>query len=76
MELSVKDNGLGFSEEKKDLIFKQFTRLEKEVEGTGIGLYLVKRIVENEGGKITVNSKLGEGSEFKVYLKLQAANLN
>jgi two-component system phosphate regulon sensor histidine kinase PhoR len=71
LHLCIKDNGLGISSEKKDLIFTQFTRLEKEVEGTGIGLYLVKRILENEGGKIEVNSRVGEGSEFKVYLKLK-----
>jgi two-component system, OmpR family, phosphate regulon sensor histidine kinase PhoR len=69
VQLSVKDNGMGIADAEKDLIFDQFTRLEKGVEGTGIGLYLVKKIVENEGGKILVDSKVGVGSEFKVYLK-------
>ena len=67
--ISVKDNGLGISDEKKDLLFTPYTRIEKQVEGTGIGLYLIKKIVENAGGKIFFNSKLGEGSEFKIYLK-------
>jgi two-component system phosphate regulon sensor histidine kinase PhoR len=69
VRLSVKDNGLGIAEDKKDQVFEQFTRIEKHGEGTGIGLYLVKRIVENAGGKIVLESKLGEGSEFIVYLK-------
>ena len=72
VQISVKDNGLGMDEDKIDLIFEPFTRFEKEVEGTGIGLYLVKKIVENEGGKIIVNSKIGKGSEFKVLLKPKA----
>jgi two-component system phosphate regulon sensor histidine kinase PhoR len=69
VRLSVKDNGLGIAEDKKGQVFEQFSRIEKHVEGTGIGLYLVRRIVENAGGKIVLESKLGEGSEFIVYLK-------
>jgi two-component system, OmpR family, phosphate regulon sensor histidine kinase PhoR len=69
VKITVKDNGLGIAAEKKDLVFTPFTRLEKETEGTGIGLYLVKKIVENQGGKISINSKPDEGSEFIVYLK-------
>lgn len=72
VQIAVKDNGLGIAEEKKNLIFTPFTRFEKETEGTGIGLYLVKKIVENAGGEIIVNSKPGEGSEFIVYLKPKA----
>jgi signal transduction histidine kinase len=67
--LEVKDNGLGIKEEYKDKIFSMFKRLHDHVEGTGVGLYIVKRIVENSGGKIEVESKLGEGSVFKIYLK-------
>ena len=68
IEISVKDNGLGIAEEKMDLLFTPYSRFEKRVEGAGIGLYLVKKIIENEGGKIRVNSKYGEGSEFIVSL--------
>ncbi len=67
--LSVKDNGLGIKEDQKEEIFSQFTRIVKTVEGTGIGLYLVKKIVNNVGGKIEVDSVINEGSEFKIYLK-------
>jgi PAS domain S-box-containing protein len=64
---SIKDNGLGFDISKKDKVFSMFRRLHSHVEGTGIGLYMVKRIVENAGGSIEVESKIDEGTEFKVY---------
>lgn len=67
--ISVKDNGLGIHKNHKDKIFTMFKRLHDHVEGSGIGLYLVKRIVDNSGGKIEVNSEVGVGSTFKVYLK-------
>lgn len=67
--LSVKDNGLGIADKEKDQLFTPYTRFKKRVEGTGIGLYLVKKIIENEGGKIIIQSQEGEGTEFKVYLK-------
>jgi len=69
VQLSVKDNGIGIPAEQQEHIFDQYTRLKKEVEGTGIGLYLVKKILENAEGKIKIHSKPGEGSEFIVYLK-------
>lgn len=67
--LTVTDNGIGISEENKKIIFTPFTRFEKKLDGTGIGLYLVKKILENEGGKIILKSEPGIGSEFHVYLK-------
>ncbi len=67
--ISVKDNGLGIAADQIDQIFLKFTRIQKDVEGTGIGLYLVKKIIDNHGGRIEVSSTLGEGSKFKVYLK-------
>src|SRR5690554_1062463 len=68
IHISVEDNGLGISKDKIDLLFVPYSRLEKKVEGTGIGLYLVKKLIENEGGKIEVESELGIGSIFKVKL--------
>lgn len=67
--LSVSDNGLGIKEEYIPKIFQMFKRVHSHVEGTGIGLYLVKRITENAGGKIVVESRENEGSVFKIYFK-------
>ncbi|HEX8549120.1 MAG TPA: PAS domain-containing sensor histidine kinase [Cytophagaceae bacterium] len=67
--LIVKDNGLGMDLKKDNKIFTMFKRLHDHVEGTGIGLYLVKRIIDNAGGRIEVESKVGEGTTFRVYLK-------
>jgi len=69
IHLTVRDNGIGIAEEKQNLLFKPYSRLERKVDGTGIGLYLIKRIVENAGGKILVDSRCGEGSEFTVMLR-------
>lgn len=67
--LSIKDNGLGFDPKDKAKIFGMFKRLHDHVEGSGVGLYIVKRIIENYGGKIDVDSQPGKGSLFKVYFK-------
>lgn len=66
--LAVRDNGLGFYEEEKEKIFGMYKRLHSHVEGTGIGLYIVKRVIQNSGGRIEVDSKPGEGTTFRVYL--------
>ena len=65
--LEVSDNGLGIDLARQDQLFALFQRLHDHVEGSGIGLYMVKRMVENAGGKITVRSQVGEGSCFSVY---------
>ena len=65
----VKDNGIGMDPNNIQKIFSLFKRLHSHVEGTGIGLYIVKRIIDNMGGKIEVESTVGEGSTFKIYFK-------
>lgn len=62
----VSDNGLGIDPKFKDRVFELFERLDKRVPGTGIGLAIVKRIVEFHGGRIWVESTgvPGEGSRF------------
>jgi len=67
--LTITDNGLGVAAEHLGKMFQMFKRLHNHVEGTGIGLYIVKRIVDNAGGKIEVQSELGKGTTFKIYLK-------
>jgi signal transduction histidine kinase len=49
-------------------LFGMFQRFHDHVEGTGIGLYMVKRMVENAGGRIEVHSQLGVGTTFFVHL--------
>ena len=69
--ISVKDNGIGIEENKLEAIFSKYYRLENAIEGSGIGLYLVKEIVRNAGGKVLVESQLDKGTEFQVYLKTE-----
>jgi PAS domain S-box-containing protein len=67
--VEVKDNGLGILEQNLTKIFGMFKRGHDHVEGSGIGLYIVKKIIENAGGKIEVTSKVDQGSTFTVYFK-------
>ncbi len=66
--LEVQDNGLGLTSAQQSKLFGLFQRLHAHVEGTGVGLYMVKRIVENAGGTIQVQSEPGVGSTFTVHL--------
>ena len=68
--IEIQDNGIGFDQQHAEKIFKMFVRLHgpSEYSGTGIGLSIVKKVIENHEGLITVESNLGEGSNFKVYL--------
>ncbi|MGI4735881.1 MAG: PAS domain-containing protein [Janthinobacterium lividum] len=66
--LDVQDNGLGLDLTKgQDKLFAMFQRLHTHVEGTGLGLYMVKKMVENVGGRLAVQSELDQGSTFRVY---------
>ncbi|SDK44028.1 PAS domain S-box-containing protein [Catalinimonas alkaloidigena] len=68
--LEVEDNGLGMKEENIPKVFSMFKRLHTHVEGSGVGLYLVKRIVDNAGGKVEVESEEGVGTTFRVLLPM------
>jgi signal transduction histidine kinase len=68
LNLSVKDNGIGIREEYKEKIFEMFFRATDKSVGTGLGLYVVKEIVEKLGGTIEVKTNVGQGSEFNVVL--------
>lgn len=60
----VRDNGIGIDPQYKDKVFGLFSKLDAQSEGTGVGLALVKRIVEAHGGKIWLESELGHGASF------------
>lgn len=73
------DNGIGIDLTRdKDKLFQPFVRLKNDLktDGTGIGLFMVKRMLESNGGKIQINSVLGEGSEFVVQIKSKGNNNN
>lgn len=69
------DNGIGFEQEYATKIFEIFQRLhgKNEYSGTGIGLAICKRIMENHKGFITAHSKLGEGSVFNVFFPVRTS---
>lgn len=69
-QFSIQDNGIGISEQYFDQIFGLFQRLhtQDEYEGTGIGMAIVKKAVEEHGGNIWLESKVGEGTVFKFIL--------
>lgn len=76
VSLAVTDNGKGISAEDIPKLFRRFNRLESalvsHVPGTGLGLYLTKKIIEMHGGTITVESKEGIGSTFTINLPLES----
>jgi PAS domain S-box-containing protein len=64
--LKVQDNGLGMNEPQQARLFQLFQRMHTHVEGSGLGLYMVKKIVENAGGTIGVESQVAVGTTFLV----------
>ena len=72
VRIDVKDNGIGIKEEEQPKIFGRFYRSPEvsESEGVGIGLYLARQIVTNQGGYMKVSSKVGKGSTFSVFLPI------
>lgn len=74
-QITVSDTGLGMSEEFQKKIFVPYEREKrfggKNIEGTGLGMPIVKMIVSHMGGSISIDSKLGEGSKFTVLLPLE-----
>lgn len=74
--IEVQDNGLGISEEKIPKLFTDYFRADlsqsNSIEGTGLGLAFIKKLIELQGGNITVESQIGIGSTFKVSLPFLA----
>ncbi len=72
---SIKDNGIGIPPEAIPNLFQKFVRAKNAVDmytdGTGLGLFIIREIVEGHGGKVWVESELGKGSEFFVQLPIR-----
>lgn len=70
--ISISDNGIGFEQHFSEKIFELFQRLhgKNEYNGTGIGLAIVKKIVENHNGIITAKGQLNKGATFDIYLPM------
>lgn len=75
LKIVLKDMGIGIPQDKLEIIFDKFTRLTSSYrgvyKGTGLGLYIVKKFIEDLGGKIYVESEVGKGSTFTCLLKLK-----
>ncbi|MFD3158515.1 PAS domain S-box protein [Haloimpatiens sp. FM7330] len=78
ISISVRDNGIGIPKNKQKLIFHKFVQVDKSLsrnaEGTGMGLSIVKSLVELHQGKVCLKSELGKGSEFKILLPNKKIN--
>jgi len=76
--VSVKDNGVGIPEKEQSKLFTKFFRAENVVrmqtEGSGLGLFIVKNIIERHGGKIIINSQEGKGAEIKISLPVNKSD--
>lgn len=76
VNVNISDNGIGIEKAQYNKIFKRFYRVDdkivKETEGSGVGLYLTRNILERQGGSIIVKSKYGHGSTFIIQLKTKS----
>ena len=76
LQVSVVDNGIGIKKEDMKQIFKEFKKINMgKQEGTGLGLVLVKRYIEVQGGNIRVESEYGKGSDFTFRLPVDITKI-
>lgn len=77
VQISVKDDGIGIPKNSQNAIFERFERVDKSIsrkaEGSGIGLYLVKVLVEMQGGDISINSEIDRGTEVIITFPIAGA---
>ena len=80
LRIEIKDEGIGIKKEEINRIFQRFYRGKHEVirqaEGSGVGLYLARKILEEQGGNITVVLPVGKGSTFAIMLPLKSDSLS
>lgn len=69
-EIMVKDNGIGIAAADMSKLFQPFSQLGRHYDGTGLGLVMVKRLVELHGGRVEVTSEVGKGSCFSFWIPL------
>ena len=76
MRIVIEDNGVGIKKENLGKIFKDYSRLEEHegmnAKGTGLGMNICKRIIEQMGGKCSIDSEEGHGTEVTIDLQLKA----
>lgn len=68
VEVDIKDNGNGIAEDLRDKIFQPFFTTSEPGKGTGLGLSLANEIIEEHKGRIELDSTVGEGATFRVFL--------
>lgn len=73
--LTIKDNGIGMAPVEFEKIFDMYGRINENIEGQGIGLFLTRKIINAAGGKILIESEPGKGSTFTVYFVETPANI-
>ncbi|MFH0875982.1 MAG: HAMP domain-containing sensor histidine kinase [archaeon] len=75
--ISIRDNGIGISKENQKNLFSKFYQIDsgpaRKTEGTGLGLFIIKHIVEGHSGNLNVISKLGKGTSFIIHLPVKKA---
>ena len=75
IKISIVDTGIGIPSEDLPLLFNRFFRgsnaIQNEIQGTGIGLFIVRSILEKHGGNIKAHSELGQGSQFDIWLPFE-----
>ena len=71
-EIVVKDNGIGIAKKDFEKVFRLFERVSSDQPGSGVGLAIVKKVVEQYGGKIWIESEVGQGAEFHFTIKKRA----
>jgi signal transduction histidine kinase len=73
IRVDIEDNGIGIPKKDFNNVFKRFFRGDSEAvkaaEGSGVGLYLARKILENEGGSIIVDSEVNKGTTFSIFLR-------